>query len=451
MRIVLAGLLGAAAWLVTLPLVPPVHRDLGPATVSAQADVGRGDTTFVTTPLGSVSADTHDSLLNIEVDLEEIDIPKLEQALSEDPSLASLVDSVEGDLRGLARRLFVQLILAGLVAGAITGAVLPWRRSPDMIAAAVGGSLLAVVAMWFTTATFDEKAFEQPRFTGALRRAPQVIQAANRGLESFDDLGSRYEDLSQRFVRLLALSADPQLDIRPDAVVLLHVSDIHSNPLGVEFVQRLASAFEVDAVIDTGDLTSFGQSFEANLVRGLQEIDAPYLFVPGNHDSAANRAAADRLPNVVLLDDETYELGGIEILGWADPTFTADNETTTEEGNELRLQDAADVLAAVQASTPDILAVHDTRLASESYGAVGIILAGHSHERLVEESAGSITLTVGSSGATGLGSLLVESSLPYEAEIIYLSPGTLIVDYVRLSGFGDQFDIERRVYELDEG
>ncbi len=448
MRVVLATLLGGAAFVAMLPLVPSVQRDLGPATVSARAEIGSGETTFVTPPLGSLAADTHDSLLDVEVNLEEIDIPEIEEALSADPSLTNLVDSVEGDLRALSLRLFLQLIIAGAAAGAFAAAVLPWRRSSDVVSAAVGGTLVAFVAMFLTTATFEQKAFEQPRFTGALRRAPQVIEAANRGIGSFEDLSSSYEDLSQRFVQLLALSVDPQLDIRPDAIILLHVSDIHSNPLGVEFTRRLARAFDVDAVVDTGDLTSYGHPFETNLIGRVEGIDAPYLFVPGNHDSPANRAAADRLTNVELLNAEIGEVGDVSILGWADPTFTASNQITTEQGNELRLLDADDVLAAIDELGPDILAVHDIRLASESFGSVGIILAGHTHERRVEERDGTIALTVGSSGATGIGSLLVESALPYEAQVLYLTPGTLIVDYVSLSGIGNRFDVQRRVFDL---
>lgn len=70
--------------------------------------------------------------------------------------------------------------------------------------------------------------------------------------------------------------------------LVLHVSDIHSNPLGLELAFRLAESFEVDAVLDTGDLTSFGLPIEASIIELIADLDIPYLWVPSNHDSAAN-------------------------------------------------------------------------------------------------------------------------------------------------------------------
>jgi predicted MPP superfamily phosphohydrolase len=401
--------------------------------------------------LGTVRAATHLGPLDFEILLAEIDIADLERTIGEDPTLAELTDSIERDLRDLARGLTVRLLLFALAAGAVVAAILPRRRPANFVGACAGSSLLAVLVIALAARSFDETAFEQPRFTGALRRAPQVIEAANRGLESFEALGSRYEALAQRLSQFLAVATDPELEVQAGAVAILHVSDIHSNALGIEFVTRLARAFDVDAVIDTGDLTSFGEPVEVGIAQLVRQIPVPYLFVPGNHDSASNRAAIRTFPGVSLLDGETEDVGGVEVLGWADPTFTADDETSTEEGNELRLQAADDVLEAVTDADPEILAVHDARLASESYGEVPIVLAGHTHERAVEEVSGTIVLTVGSAGATGLGSFAVETDLPYEAEILYLRPGApLVVDYVSLSGVADEFDVERRIIDVED-
>ena len=189
----------------------------------------------------------------------------------------------------------------------------------------------------------------------------------------------------------------------------------------------------MDAVVDTGDLTSFGEPVEVGIAQLVGQIPVPYLFVPGNHDSASNRAAVRAFPGVSLLDGETEDVGGVEILGWADPTFTADDETSTEEGNELRLQAAGDVLEAVTDADPEILAVHDARLASESYGEVPIVPPATLTSARWGGS-GTVVLTVGSAGATGLGSFAVETDLPYEAEISTSAGAPLVVDYVSLSG-----------------
>jgi predicted MPP superfamily phosphohydrolase len=389
--------------------------------------------------------------LDFEITLAEIDVGELEQTIGADPSLTTLATSIERDMRSLANGLVVRLLVSGVLAGVVMAAILPRRRPSHFVAASLGSSIVALLAILLAMRSFDERAFEEPRFTGALRRAPQVIEAANRGIDSFEALGSRYEALAQRISRFLAVATDAELDVQAGSVTILHVSDVHSNVLGMEFASRLARAFDVDAIVDTGDLTSFGEPLETRLAEFVTDVPAPYFFVPGNHDSPANRAAIDALEGVSLLDEETKDVDGVSILGWADPTFTADDETSTEEGNEIRVREADAVLETVMETQPDILAVHDARLASKSYGHVEIVLAGHTHERGVQAISGSLVLVVGSAGATGLGSFAVETDIPYEAQILYIRPGApLTIDYVSLSGIADEFDIERRVVDLDE-
>ncbi|MGH8574168.1 MAG: metallophosphoesterase family protein, partial [Gammaproteobacteria bacterium] len=369
----------------------------------------------------------HDAPLNVQLLLSEIDFSELERSLGESGSLSSLALPIEKDLRTLATRLALQLAVAGAAVGALAGIVLPRRHVRSIAAASLGGALAAGISVSLTLITFDERAFEQPHFTGALNKASQVIEATNQGIDSFEELGSSYEALAQRVSTLLALAADRPLDIEEDAPRILHVGDIHSNPLGIEFVRRLARAFEVDAILDTGDLTSFGAPVEARLVRLLSNMPAPYYFVPGNHDSASVRAAIDAVPNVTVMDGSLQAVAGVPMIGWPDPTFTASNEISSDEGNEIRLETAAEVREAVVESRPEVLAVHDLRLAAESMGEVDVVLAGHTHERAVNELSGTMVLVVGSSGATGLGSFLVETDIPYQAEIVYLQEDRVIV------------------------
>lgn len=448
-RVAIFVVIGGLAWIALLPVVPAVSRQIGPVRISGRAGIGSGTTSLVAPPLGAVWADTHDGPLDFEISLAEIDVADLESRVRADPSLSSLTPTIEQEIRALANGLALRLLLAGGVAGVVAAALLPRRRPLHFAAAGIGSVLAAVITLVLTTNTFDEKAFEEPRFSGALERAPQVIAAAEQGIDSFEALGGRYEALAQKLSRFLAVATNPELDAQEGAVTILHVSDLHSNFLGMEFAQRLARAFDVDAVIDTGDLTSFGERVETRIARGVREFSVPYLFVPGNHDSTSNRLAIDSLTGVRLVDQEAVDVGGIEVLGWADPTFTADSQTSTDEGNEIRLQEAEEVADFVRARSPDVLAVHDARLAADSYGEVPLVLAGHRHERSVEEVSGTLVLEVGSTGATGLGSFIVETDIPYEAEILYLRPGAPVtIDYVSLSGIADEFDVERRVIDV---
>ena len=445
--LVLAAALGGVAALLGIRFIPATNHDLGPASVATRTSIGTGLTKVIVPPLGTVSAPTHTSPLVFDIQLSRLDFTALGEVL-DSGGTDELATQLEDGLRGLAAALTVRLLLGGLVIGALTGALLPRRRWTLVAAGAAGGLLVTGACMFLSAATFDVDAFEQPKFSGELVRAPQVMEAVDRGVQSFEELRSRYETGAERLSELLALVAQPNQSPSEDSVSILHVSDIHSNPLGVEVAKQLARRFAVDAVIDTGDLTSFGEAIEGRIGDLIGSIGVPYLFVPGNHDSFSTRAEVGDVDNVELLDETLADVEDVSILGWADPTFTASNETSTEEGNEIRVAEAEDVAAEVESAMPDVLAVHDARLAESSIGAVPLVLAGHTHERSLEERDGTIVLTVGSTGATGLGSFVAETELPFEAEIVYFRLGAPVaMDYVSFRGAGSEFEIERSTLE----
>ncbi|MDQ3619904.1 MAG: metallophosphatase family protein [Actinomycetota bacterium] len=445
--LMLAAALGGMVALLGVRFIPATNYDLGPASVATRTTTGVGVTRVAVPPLGTVSASTHASPLVFDIQLSRLDFRALADVLDEGGT-DELAVRLEDGLRGLATALAIRLVLGALVIGALTGALLPRRRWSTVVAASAGAVIVTGACVLLSAATFDVDAFEQPKFTGELVRAPQVMEAVDRGVESFEELRSRYETGADRLSQLLALVAQPDASPSEESVSILHVSDIHSNPLGVEVTTQLARRFDVEAVIDTGDLTSFGEAIEGRIGALIGSIRVPYLFVPGNHDSFSNRSQLDDFVNVELLDETVTEVEDVSVLGWADPTFTASNETSTEEGNEIRAEEAQAVAAAVDRESPGILAVHDARLAEASVGSVPLVLAGHTHERAIEERDGTIVLTVGSTGATGLGSFVAETELPFEAEIVYFRLGAPVaVDYVRFRGAGSEFEIERSTLE----
>jgi predicted phosphodiesterase len=445
--LLLAVALGGLVALLGIRFIPATDHDLGPSSVATRTSIGPGLTKVVVPPLGTVSAPTHTSPLVFDIQLSRLDFTALGEVL-DSGGTDELAAQLEDGLRGLAAALTIRLLLGGLAIGALTGALLPRRRWTLVAAGATGGLLVMGVCMLLSAASFDVDAFEQPKFSGELVRAPQVMEAVDRGVRSFEELRSRYETGAERLSNLLALVAEPNQSPSEDSVSILHVSDIHSNPLGVEVAKQLARRFGVDAVIDTGDLTSFGEAIEGRIGDLIGSIGVPYLFVPGNHDSFSNRAELGDVDNVELLDETLTEVRDVSVLGWADPTFTASNETSTEEGNEIREAEAEDVAAEVETVAPDVLAVHDARLAETSIGAVPLVLAGHTHERSFEQRDDTIVLTAGSTGATGLGSFVAETDLPFEAEIVYFRLGAPVaVDYVSFKGAGSEFEIERSTLE----
>ena len=394
-------------------------------------------------PLGTVAANTHTAPVVLRMTLAEVDVTRLSGRVGDASARAALAAAVEEDLRALGPQLAWRSCLGAAILGAVAAALLPRRRLVYVATAAGGATLLTTVLLGATAASFDVDAFDQPRFTGALVRAPVVIEALQSGQVTFGSIQSRYETAADRLSDLLALVAEPNQDPAGDSVAILHVSDIHSNPLGVQLARQLAERFEVDAVLDTGDLTNFGVTAEARIGRLIERIDVPYYLVPGNHDSAANEAALDRVANLTVLDGLVAEVEDVRILGWGDPTDTNWNNISPDEAAEIRVEEGEDAASEVERLAPDVLAVHDSRLAEASYGSVPLVLSGHYHRRIVEEVDGTTVLSVGSTGATGL-KFFVEAERDYEAEILYFREGRAVaVDYVRFSSLGSEFEIER--------
>jgi DNA repair exonuclease SbcCD nuclease subunit len=178
----------------------------------------------------------------------------------------------------------------------------------------------------------------------------------------------------------------------------------------------------------------------------VSTMKVPYLLVPGNHDSAENRQALAAVDNLRLLDGTVTEVAGVRILGVADPTFTATNETSTGEAALIKRAAAPEVAARVRALRPDVLAVHDPVLGEASQGHVPLIVAGHSHKSTAVRRKSTLVLTVGSTGATGLGSFTVDTSAPYEAQLLHFVDGNLVaLDRIDLHGVGGAFRLERQL------
>jgi predicted phosphodiesterase len=441
-------LLGGAAAVLSLALIPAVEHRVGPAIISAKAVAGPGRTTLLFPPLGSVRADTHRVPLTVRVSLQSVDISAVGEEVGTKAGQLALVRTLEGDLRAMAKEVAIRSLLGALIFGALALAVVPRRRWPYIVAGGTGGLLVVGALLGTTAASFNVERFQEPRFTGALTRAPMVIAALGQGRVALPEVRSRYEGAAERLSNLMALLADPDQDPRQDSVAILHVSDIHSNPIGVEIARQLVRRFDVDAVLDTGDLTNFGVQVETRIAELVETFPVPYYFVAGNHDSAAVQTRLARSPNVTVVDQEVIEIGGVRILGWADPTYTNWDSLPPNEAAEVRRAEGERVAEVVAQSAPDVLAVHDSRISERSYGSVPLVLSGHYHRQISEEHEGTRLLAVGTTGASGFKSFTLEAEMDHEAQIVYLRGGEAIaLDYVTFTGLGGEFQIQRTLLE----
>lgn len=441
------GAAGALVGVASVRFAGQVEGDVGPGRVALAA---RADTSPRTElqlpPLGSVTAATHRSPLTMSVRVEQIDLVELEDVVGAPSIEAQLREDVAGDLEPLVRELFLRSFAVAALGGALLGAVVPGRRWRTIGIGAAGGLLGAGLVLWSAWTSFDADAFEEPRFHGPISEAPRILATVREYIEGADAVSSRLEVLSAQISDLYASAVTESLASGPGDTRILHVSDVHLNPLGIEIVEQLVDQFDVAAVLDTGDVTSFGHRFEGEFGRLLGQVGVPYYVVPGNHDAPANRAALDAYDGVTVVDGEVVEIAGVRVLGVAHPVFTADNLTPAEEVQAAVEAQAGRVARLVRRHRPDLLAVHDPAQAAASLGQVPAIVAGHVHETTWTEEGGSLLLTVGSTGATGLGAFTVDADLAYEAAVLYFEDGRLVaVDNIALRGTDGDFRIDRRL------
>lgn len=442
----LVGLLGAFAGVLSLRLDTVTRGSVGPGQVAVRAQWGEARTQLRLPPLGQISAATHWTPVTLRAEVDQVDIDRLQSLLSLDRPDDRLRKEVAGDLEPLLRAFALRALLTAAIAGALAGALVPRRRWPQAVTGLVGGVVAVGLLLGGAWQSFDADAFREARFEGPVERAPALLASVRRHVDGYADVRKRVEVLGDQVAELYSAASAEGVNTTgtSDEVRILHVSDIHSNPIGLEVTRQLAERFKVHAVLDTGDLTSFGFPIEGRLGDLVQRIPVPYLFVPGNHDSEVNRATLDAVDNVELLDGKVADVRGVKILGIADPTFTPLGEIDPARAAAIKREHAPLVAAAVVTKKPDVLAIHDPKMGAGAHGRVPLILAGHIHKRSVAHRDGTLVLTVGSTGSTGLGSFTVDTGRSYEAAVLrFVDRQLTSVDRIELRGVGGGFRVER--------
>ncbi|MFB3738140.1 MAG: metallophosphoesterase [Candidatus Velamenicoccus archaeovorus] len=422
-RIVLPVLVGAiGAWL-GMAVWAGTTVEMGPFEVRLDSGFGRGVTDIRLPPLGELSADTHRAPLRFSATLLDVKIPELTQAIT-DRGLDSLVAEIEADAkRDVVMEALKVLGVTTLTAGvlALLAFRLDWHRVLTALLAClllVGGTEILAVG------TFRPRAFGAPTFSGSLRLAAQVIPPG-RTVQALDAF-------QEQLARVLqgAVNAYTSIQTNPvgraGEIRVLHISDVHLNPLGFSFAQQIAEGFDVDFVIDTGDTTSFGSTPENFVLSDIRAFDRPYVWVRGNHDSRSFQRAVGRLPNTLILDGNTTLLHGIRIYGLGHPVPPSITRTIPDDVFAQRARKAGErVLSDIEQLPPvDVVAVHDDRMAGSVAGRVPLVLSGHFHETASRVEDGTLYLRIGTTGSSALTTFEPSANIPLSAEVLYFQPGT---------------------------
>jgi hypothetical protein len=131
--------------------------------------------------------------------------------------------------------------------------------------------------------------------------------------------------------------------------------------------------------------------------------------------------------NVTVLDGDTTYRQGLLIYGLGHPVHSTRAEPLDDQAfaDQTREVDAR-VLADVERlpSIPDIVAVHDDRMAESLAGVVPLVISGHFHETGARVVNGTLYLRIGSTAGVGPVTLSPEGNVPLSAEILYFQPGS---------------------------
>jgi predicted phosphodiesterase len=221
--------------------------------------------------------------------------------------------------------------------------------------------------------------------------------------------------------------------------------------------------FDIDMVVDTGDINDWGSEPESSYVDAIAALRVPYVYIRGNHDSAATAAAVARQPNATVLDNTVTEIDGLTIAGISDPRFTPDK---TADG-AASVEGTGESLAAtirVAGRPVHFAMVHDPIAAEPLAGVVPVVLAGHRHEREVtriDQKDGKIPpqgrtllMVEGSTGGAGLRGLEDEKPTPLEMSVLYfddVDKSLQAYDDITVGGTGEsEVTLQRNLVRPDD-
>ena len=367
--------------------------------------------------------------LGLNVDVQETDADNLTDLLNRDALIASQPDGEIAKIQQVIQEMAVDNAVAGAGSGLLVAVVVAtsWamvgpRRRRELFVALHSSerrvqhrAFVVLVAMLITIASifgpgrmrapeiepttwkplasllpevsFDQRlkdvevaaGFNTTGGVGVIRTAVQTYERSTqfygKVLDKVDMVGGRIHQAAE------------------GETVALMVSDRHDNigmdPIAAE-IGKVAGA---KVLIDAGDDSSSGQSWEGFTINSLAQHfkDFKVVAVAGNHDAGGYIESEMRKNKFTVLDSKPVEVEGIRFLGDSDPTRTGLGSADTP-GDETTAQQSArlaDVACDQPADKPiSTMVVHDPASFQDtaSRGCANLLLSGHLHRQIGPDS-----------------------------------------------------------------
>ncbi|RNL77792.1 metallophosphoesterase [Nocardioides marmorisolisilvae] len=296
----------------------------------------------------------------------------------------------------------------------------------------------------------------------------EVFTQSTKGLVA--DLFGYYDRSKAFYKALVAKVPDAARALHPPApgqTVALLISDRHDNIDMDQVVRAFADQAKATAVIDAGDDTSAGQSWESFSLESLDDSlkgIGNRIAISGNHDHGSFVSGYLAKHGWTHLDHRATEKFGVRFFGVDDPRASGLGAFIPVKGPTFAEETAtlADEVCALDAKGERVatVVVHDATMARTALerGCTDLVVAGHVHvqlgpDRVVGENGkAGYTYTNGTTGGAAFAVAAV-GKLRREAEftfVTYQDGRPVGIQPVRVSTHG-QFTVDPYiVLNLDE-
>ncbi|MBU2662038.1 metallophosphoesterase [Actinoplanes bogorensis] len=477
----MVGLIGVGGVVIGTLLFGHATVNVGPfrAEMSISPSIF-GGTEVDLPPLGSLHLDSHDGPVHLKVNLAALDQNRTEALIDDPAAISRAGENAVDDVRTGVIRLGVRTLGIAILSAMVLSALI-FRNVRRVAAAGVTALVVTGGSFGLAASTLRPDSIAEPRYEGLLVNAPAVVGDARRIADNYGRYSEQLQQIVSNVSRLYTtVSSLPVYEPAEGTTRILHVSDLHLNPSSFGLIRTVVQTFDIDAVIDTGDLVDWGSTAETGYASSIPSVGVPYVWVRGNHDSASIQSAVGRQRNAIVLDNKIQTVAGLTIGGIGDPEFTPDKSETPAAQNDAEAAAQSPLLRAgtqladtIRASDKpvDIALVHDPAMAPPLSGVVPLVLAGHKHQRSVElmqpptpapsaspsaaPSAGATVpemstrlMVEGSTGGAGLRGLEKEQPTPLSLSVLYFDEKHELKAYddIQLGGTGQSnVEMQRNV------
>jgi len=428
--------------------VGPVHAEI------ALRPAWHGKSIVDLPPAGTIEADTHSGPAVVRYSLKELAVAEASELTDPESPSRQELQNWQQPVRSQVRSMLLRVLFLSALAGGAICALIK-RRWQWGIAGALAAMLTAMLVAGIVWQTYDTGAFREPRYSGSLTYAPEVIAFSEETLANLDDYETRVPEIAESLYRTIGqLHQLPGALPEDDTIRIVHVSDMHGSLAAAKLVRQTVDLYQADFVIDTGDLTDLGTPFEAGYPSTYLPLPKPYVWIGGNHDTPTITAAMSGIKGVTVLDSQFADIGGVNVGGFPDPGSV--NLSPNPLSDAQLTADAVRILKIVESQDPRpfIVAVHDPKQAARLPGRVPVVLSGHTHSEGITVKDGTVFLDAGTTGGGGFRSFNGNGESPSSLQVLYIKKNPLklvAVDSISIYGYSQEFTVTRRVFAADEG